>query len=41
MNIFKNKLSKVRKNLFNKVTEIGTTDLIDKNKYDLLARLFL
>ena len=30
MNIFKNKLSKVRKNLFNKVTEIGTTDLIDK-----------
>ena len=28
MNIFKNKLSKVRKNLFNKVTEIGTTDLI-------------
>ena len=37
MNVFKNKLSKVRKNLFNKVTEIGTTDLIDKNKYDLLV----
>ncbi|ACV38806.1 hypothetical protein [Leptotrichia buccalis] len=37
MNIFKNKLLKVKKNLFNQVTEIGTTDLIDKNKYDLLV----
>ena len=37
MNVFKNKLSKVIKNLFNKVTEIGTTDLIDKNQYDWLV----